>query len=54
MATDASHEYRIDVVPSAVAFWVRLGFCEVEATGEQAYMMSKGGDRPMVKQLDLA
>ena len=54
VAADASHEYRIDVVPSAVAFWVRLGFIEVEATGEQAYMMSKGGDRPMVKQLDLA
>ena len=25
VAADASLEYRIDVVPSAVAFWVRLG-----------------------------
>ena len=45
------YEYCIDVVPSAVGFWARLGFEEVEAVGEQAYMMSKGGDRPMVLRL---
>ena len=45
------YEYCIDVVPSAVGFWTRLGFEEVEAVGEQAYMMSKGGDRPMVLRL---
>ena len=48
---DVGHEYRIDVVPSAVGFWTRLGFAEVEAKGEQAYLMTKGGDRPMSKRV---
>ena len=44
-------EYRIDVVPSAVRFWRRLGFDEVEASGEQQFFMARGGDRPMAKRL---
>ena len=45
-------ECRLDVIPTAVTFWQRLGFEEVPATGEQAYLMQKGGDRPMVKRFD--
>ena len=40
--------YRIDVVPSAVGFWERLGFEAEEPTGEQAYYAERGGDLPMV------
>ena len=43
-------ECKLDVIPTAVTFWQRLGFVEVEAQGEQAYLMAKGGDRPMVKR----
>ena len=43
--------YAIDSVPAAVGFWTRLGFEEVEATGEQAALMERGGDRPMVMVL---
>ena len=52
-APQHSHAYRLDVVPSAMAFWARLGFVEVEATGEQAYYAERGGDRPMVLWLPL-
>ena len=48
-----SYEYRIDVVPSAVGFWRKLGFHEIAATGEQAYYLEKGGDRPMVKSVEI-
>ena len=48
---EISFEYRIDAVPCAVGFWRRLGFEEVEASGEQLYFMRRGGDRPMVKRL---
>lgn len=43
--------YRIDVVPSAVGFWQKLGFELEEPTGEQAYYAERGGDLPMVKCL---
>ena len=45
------YAYCIDVVPSAVGFWEKLGFVETKATGEQAYYLERGGDRPMVKYL---
>ena len=45
-------DYSIDVVPTAVSFWkTRFGFIEVEASGEQQYYMTKGGDRPMTLRL---
>ena len=36
-----------------MSFWSRLGFVEVEATGEQEYFAKHGGDRPMVSRLPL-
>ena len=56
---DGAHEpspafaYRIDVVPSAVGFWQKLGFELEEPTGEQAYYAERGGDLPMLKLLPL-
>ena len=44
-------EYRIDVVPSAVGFWAKLGFVEEEPDAEQEFYMDKGGDRPMSLRL---
>ena len=44
-------EYRIDVVPSAVGFWAKLGFVEEEPDAEQEFYMDKGGDRPMSLKL---
>ena len=44
-------EYLIDVVPSAVGFWAKLGFVEEEPDAEQEFFMAKGGDRPMSLKL---
>jgi len=49
-AADAE-QYRIDVVPTAVGFWERLGFEAAEPSAEQSYWLKRGGDRPMVKRL---
>ena len=43
--------YCIDVVPTAVGFWTRLGFEEAEPTAEQLVFLKRGGDRPMVLRL---
>ena len=47
----AGRMYTIDVVPAALGFWAKLGFEEVAATGEQAELIPRGGDRPMAKLL---
>ncbi len=47
----AGRMYTIDVVPGALGFWAKLGFEEVAATGEQAELIPRGGDRPMAKLL---
>ncbi len=47
-ADPAMMHYRIDVVPSAVPFWEKLGFEEAEpSSAEQKFFMKRGGDRPM-------
>jgi GNAT superfamily N-acetyltransferase len=42
-----TEEYRIDVIPSALSFWSKLGFKEAVPDAEQAFFLSRGGDRPM-------
>ena len=49
-AGDAA-EYRINVVPTAVGFWERLGFVNAEPSAEQQVFLHRGGDRPMVLPL---
>ena len=43
--------YRIDVIPTAIGFWTRLGFEESEPTAEQLLFLKRGGDRPMMLKL---